>query len=177
MSIEQDLARRRNQANAKTINARHRRLREQAQRLAASQGAVSSPDGVSPQFAGQLDAARKRAAAALRAREEDPTRGPPESALDRLVREGKLPPRNNAGVGYEPTAEDVLGDLAHSEATAPDGTETLPDADAVLSGATEPSESDCGPAPGTSAAPTQPVGNPGLARPAYSGQHKSKRRK
>lgn len=118
-------------ARGAEINARHRRGREAAQRLAAGMGAPASPDGVDPRFAQKLEDARKRAKAAADQKAAASPRAPVDR-IEQLVREGKLPPRaGDLGVGYEPTAEEILGELG-ADAVPPDGVEDLPDVDAVL---------------------------------------------
>lgn len=97
----------------------------------AARAAPTPADGAHPAFVQSLDAARARAKAAQD--QADAKNRPPTDRIEQLVREGKLPPRgSDLGVGYEPTPEEVLGDYA--EASAPDGTEDLPDADSVLAG-------------------------------------------
>jgi hypothetical protein len=131
MGLAEEIARVRMKARGAEINARHRRGREAAQRVAAGMGAPASPDGVDPVFAKTLEDARKRAKTAA----DQKAAGSPRAPVDRieqLVREGKLPPRTgDLGVGYEPTAEEILGELG-ADAAPPDGVEELPDVDAVL---------------------------------------------
>lgn len=147
--------------------------------MAAALAPSTPADGVNPQFAQSLEAARQRAKAAMDQRENQKSAG---DRIQQLVMEGKLPPRaGDAGVGYEPTAEEVLGELG--EPTAPDGTETLPDADAVLAGDTETAPGDWGQAPAPAAstalpgAALAPSVAPPLARPGQPVQHKRKRGK
>lgn len=186
MSIERELARKRNQANAEAINRRHRRAREQAARLAASRSPVAPINGVSPGFAAQIDAARRRAKAASEGRLPES----PQDAIERLRREGKLPPADPAaGVGYEPTAEEVLGELAASDLPA-ESTETLPSADEVLSGAESAAPENAsgwGAAPAAADAPARPdpvsapamalYPQPDLARSGRTGHSNGKRRR
>lgn len=178
MGLAEDIARVRARARGAEINARHRRSREQAKRVSAAMGAPAPADGVHPQFAQSLDAARARAKQAATA--ADAQRRPPVDRIQQLVLEGKLPPRpGDHGVGYEPTPEEVLGDL--SEPPAPDGTEELPDAAAVLSGdaPAAPGGWDDPPAaaaPGPVLEPASaPAGQPPLARGARSVQATRKR--
>lgn len=180
MGLAEEIARVRMKARGVEINARHRRGREAAARVAGAMGPPAPPDGIHPKFAESLEAARKQAKdTVLRAESK---RNPPVDRIDQLVREGKLPPRpNSGGVGYEPTPEEVLGDLA--EATAPEGTEDLPDAATVLAGDAGEASGEWGQPPGAPAprsavgAPGAPSGPPGLARPAASVHSKRKRGK
>lgn len=178
MGLAEDIARVRQRARGAEINARHRRGREKARQMAAAMAPSTPADGVNPQFAQSLEAARKRAKVALEQREKPKA---PSDRIQQLVMEGKLPPRaGDGGVGYEPTAEEVLGELG--EPTAPDGTEDLPDADAVLAG-DEPyppeNAGDWGQPPAAAAAPpgaaVSPSVAPPLARPGQPVQHKRKR--
>ena len=128
-------------------------------------------DGINPQFAQTLEAARTRAKEALTRAD---TRAPVDR-IEQLVREGKLPPRpGGSGVGYEPTPEEILGDLG--KASAPEGTEDLPDAAAVLAGGSPEAPAEWGAPPGAPAS-RAPVGPPGLAQPAPIVHPKRKRGK
>lgn len=173
MGLAEEIARVRMKARGVEINARHRRGREAAARVAGAMGPPAPPDGIHPKFAESLEAARAKAKAALvRA---DSKRNAPTDRIDQLVREGKLPPRTgNLGVGYEPTPEEVLGDLA--EASAPEGTEDLPDAAAVLAGDAPEAPPGWGQPPGVPA-PGASQGAPGLARSGQAVQAKRKRGK
>lgn len=175
MGLAEEIARVRQKARGVEINARHRRARERAAQLAGAMKETTPIDGVNPRFASALDAARAKAKAAADARDQGPR--DPSDRIEQLVREGKLPPRpGDLGVGYEPTPEEILGDLA--EASAPEGTEDLPDAAAVLAG-DAPGAWGEAPAPGApaapGAAPSAPVAPPALAQPAPSVQSKRKR--
>lgn len=130
MSIERELARVRAKTNAEEINRRHRRAQEAAERARANMTAPSNPSGVSTEFQNQLQAARKRAQQAAK-------RDPREAADERLAQlraSGQLPPAVPENVGYEPTAEEVLGELgaAPGPVTDPELTESVPTADEVL---------------------------------------------
>ena len=179
MGLAEEIARVRQRARGAEINARHRRGRERARQMAAAMAPSTPADGVNPDFAKQLEAAQQRAKAAMERRENPKA---PADRIQQLVMEGKLPPRvGDAGVGYEPTAEEVLGELG--EPTAPHGTEDLPDADAVLAGDPYPPENggSWGQAPAPAAAPPgaalAPSVAPPLARPGQPVQHKRKRGK
>jgi hypothetical protein len=180
MGLAEDIARVRQRARGAEINARHRRARERSQQMAAAMAPSTPADGVNPDFAKQLEAARQRAKSALEASEAQPKN--PSDRIQQLVMEGKLPPRpGDGGVGYEPTAEEVLGELG--EPTAPDGTEELPDAAAVLSGDAETGAGGWGQAPAPAAAAAAPGAAlapavaPPLARPDQPVQSKRKRGK
>jgi hypothetical protein len=75
-----------------------------------------------------------------RAREARERMGNPRPDLDRAIatarEKGHLPPAHDAGTGYVPTAEEILGDEALPKPPAPPGddTEELPSADEVLNG-------------------------------------------
>lgn len=138
---------------------------------------VTPIDGVNPRFAAALKGAREKAQAAAAAREQGPR--DPSERIDQLVREGKLPPRpGDLGVGYEPTPEEILGELAEAQ-PPPGGTEELPDAAAVLAGDAPAAPGAWGeaPAPAEPAAPASAAASPGLARPAPSVHPKRKRNK
>src|ERR1044071_6693518 len=133
MGLAEEIARVRMRARGAEINARHRRSKEKAREIAGRMGATTPIDGVAPPFGLALDAARAKAKAAAAERDAKATAQPPRDRIEQLVREGKLPPRpGDLGVGYEPTPEEILGDLA--EPAYPSGTETLPDAASVLAG-------------------------------------------
>ena len=141
--------------------------------MTAAMKAPAPADGIHPGFAQALDAARTRAKESLT--RADAKGRAPVDRIEQLVREGKLPPRpGGSGVGYEPTPEEILGDLG--EASAPEGTEDLPDAATVLSGASPEAPAEWGAPPGVPA-PRAPVAPPGLAQPAQVGHPKGKRRK
>jgi hypothetical protein len=131
MSLEKELARRRFQASAKDIQRRHRKGQEAAKRLVQMHAQHGGPDGVHPNFRAQLDAAAKKV------RDDAQGEGRPDldNVIDRLRAEGKLPPAvPSDDVGYEPTPEEVLGDLAVSRPlTEPEQLESVPSADQVLS--------------------------------------------
>lgn len=131
--IEQELARRRHKAAAAEIQRRHRQRQADAARLSARVFEETSPSGVHPEFAREIGRARKRAEAARKA---PLPRADLEVVVSKLRSQGKLPPQQDGNnVGYEPTPEEVLGDLAApSEPFAPDGVEDSPSADDVLSG-------------------------------------------
>lgn len=174
MGLAEDIARVRARARGAEINARHRRSKEVARRVSAAMGAPAPADGVHPDFAKTLDAARARAKEAMTAAEA-PHRAPVDR-IQQLVLEGKLPPRpGDHGVGYEPTPEEVLGDL--TEPPAPDGTEDLPDAASVLEDSPMAAAGGWGEAPG--AVLRQPAAEapsaPPLARGAPSVHPKRKR--
>ena len=128
MSIEKELANRRHKLAAADIQRRHRRAQDAAKRLQATIN-KSSPNGVNPSFADQLAKAAKRTKALNDSPAEDVN-----ARIDRLRLEGKLPPKSpDADVGYEPTAEEVLGNLAVSEPiSAPDAVESVPTVDEAL---------------------------------------------
>lgn len=171
MGLAEEIARVRMKARGAEINARHRRGKEKASRLAAAMGPPAPIDGVHPDFAKKLDAARARAKEQA---ERSQPRSPTER-IDELVRQGKLPPRpGDLGVGYEPTPEELLGELA--EAAPPDGTEDLPDAASVLSSDPPKGSAEWGEPPAP-AAPVAAASAPGLARSAPAVQHKRKRGK
>lgn len=176
MGLAEEIARVRSRARGAEINARHRRAREKARQVTAAMKETTPIDGVNRQFASALDAAREKARAATAAREEQPR--DPGERIEQLVREGKLPARaGGLGVGYEPTPEEILGEL--SEAAAPDGTEELPDADAVLAGDAPypPEQAGNWGAPPAAAAPPAASGAPALARSVPGVQSKRKRGK
>lgn len=185
MTLADEIARVRSRARGAEINARHRRGREKAQRMAAGMGPPAPPDGVHPEFARSLDAARERARVTVAKTEAKGAKAPVDR-IEQLVREGKLPPRTgDAGVGYEPTAEEILGELG-AGASPPDGTEDLPDAASVLAGDalprrddTEPRPEGWGQAPGAGSpqAPTGAPGATGLAHKLPAVHHKRKRGK
>lgn len=130
-SIEAELARRRFKASAEGIQRRHRLAQAQAARLAATVPDTGDPTGVNPTFRLQLEAAHLKA----RALNDRPiVRSDLDHVVERLRAEGKLPPAEQpVDVGYEPTPEEILGDLA-APAPHPGGTETTPSAEDVLSG-------------------------------------------
>lgn len=138
-TLEDQLRRKRFDASAKEIQRRHRLGQQEAARLAArmAENQETGPGGVHPVFARHLDAARERVRTFAN---REPSRADVDAQLDRLRREGKLPAVEGSDhVGYEPTPEEVLGDLAApAEPSAPDGEEWAPDADEVLS--SEPPE-------------------------------------
>jgi hypothetical protein len=183
MGLAEEIARVRMKARGADINARHRRSQEKVRKLQASQAPVTPPDGVAPDFARQLDLARARAKKAADAQARG--QATPTERIDELVRQGRLPPREHAGVGYEPTPEEILGETG--EAVAPGGTEELPDAESVLSGASPEAEDGAlgvwgdppPPAqPGGAEAPSRaPTSAPRLAPPAPAVQAKRKRGK
>lgn len=173
MGLAEQIARVRLKARGAEINARHRRAKERSARTQAAMAAPAPIDGVHPSFAQHLDAARARAKKATELAESKPRTA---DRIEQLVREGKLPPRTgDLGVGYEPTAEEVLGDWA--EPTNPDGTEELPDAATVLAGDAPEAPPGWGdpPKPAASAAPQDPGTSPALASPPRAGQSKRKR--
>jgi hypothetical protein len=134
MGIEEELRRRRHVAAAKDIERRHRLQQAEAARLAARMGESqqSGPGGVHPTFAASLDAAKERARTFA---SRTPTRSEIDEKLERLRAEGKLPPHpeRSGSVGYEPTAEEILGDLAGgAPIEPPDGVEDSPSPDDVL---------------------------------------------
>lgn len=185
MGLAEQIARVRMQARGAEINARHRRAREKAQRMHSQMGPAAPPDGAHPEFQKTLDGARERARLATERSLSTPKN--PEDRIEQLVREGKLPPRaNSPGVGYEPTAEEILGEIG-AEASPPDGTEELPDAASVLGSDPLSSSAEWGEAPGASVSPGAsgaPQGQPGagtatpaLARTAPAVQSKRKRGK
>lgn len=180
MGLAEEIQRVRMRARGSEINARHRRAREQAQQMKAAMGAVTPIDGVNEAFAARLDQARLKAKAAADRRDAQPQ--DPNGRIEQLVREGKLPPRPGApGVAYEPTPEEILGDLAG--ASPPEGTEDLPDAAAVLAGDAPAASGQWGepPAPAAAGAPGAPASGPQhtapLAPGAGSVQSKRKRGK
>lgn len=135
-SIEAELARRRFKASAEGIQRRHRLAQAQAARLAAAVPDTGDPSGVNPTFRLQLEAAQLKA----KALNDRPVVRPDlDQVVERLRAEGKLPPAEQPhNVGYEPTPEEILGDLvapAH-----PGGHETTPSAEDVLSGVPETDE-------------------------------------
>mgnify|MGYP001589654928 CR=1 FL=1 len=134
MTIERELATRRHKVAAEDIQRRHRIGQAAGKRLLESQKEQHGPDCVHPTFQRAIDSARVRAQAV--AKRMPPPAGAHETLLERLRAEGKLPPKEPGHVGYEPTAEEVLGDLASGgePSGAPEHTETLPSADEVLSG-------------------------------------------
>ncbi len=180
MTLADEIARVRMRAHGAEINARHRRSRETAARMTAALKEPTPPDGVHPRFQQQLDQARAKAKADAAKADSKPRA--PLDRIEQLVREGKLPARpGDHGVGYEPTPEEILGDLAGEQ--APEGTEDLPDAATVLSGDTPAASGDWGAPPGAAAsesvsvAPGAPAGAPGLARSAGSVHSKRRRGK
>lgn len=116
--------------SAEAINRRHRQAQEEARRLRDRMQTPTPPSGVHPDFAAQLEVKRKQAKAFEEHRDAALTN---EQRIAQLQLEGKLPPTVPVAVGYEPTAEEVLGDLVVSETvTSADEVETLPTADEVL---------------------------------------------
>ncbi len=177
MGLAEEIARVRMRAHGAEINARHRRGKETAARMTAALKEPTPPDGVHPRFQAQLDQARAKAKDAATKADSKPR--VPLDRIEQLVREGKLPARpGDHGVGYEPTPEEILGDL--SGEGAPEGTEDLPDAATVLAGGlaadTESAPGGWGPAPGAPA-PRAPGEPPGLARSAGPVHSKRKRGK
>lgn len=172
-TLEEQLRRKRFDASAKDIQRRHRQGQQAAERLRNRiGGSETPPSGVHPDFQAQLDAARRRAKAAA----QHDTRSDLDHQLERLRAEGKLPPLERAdNVGYEPTPEEVLGDLAApSEPSAPNGEEWAPDAEAVLS--SDPPTVDASPEP-VSQPVQQPAKQQKLARPAAVRQSTGKRKR
>ena len=138
-------------------------------------GPPAPPDGVHPEFQRTLDQARERAKVAAERAETLKAKTPTER-IEQLVREGKLPPRPGTGVGYEPTPEEILGDLV--DALPPDGTEDLPDAASVLGSDGKPwGQAPGAPSEGPAVTPEGPPGAPGVAQGARVGQSKRKRGK
>ncbi len=129
MTIERELARVRAKASGEAINRRHRRAREAAARMQADQKEPAAANGVNPDFAAQIEAAKKRVKAFNEHRDEGPIAT--QRRIARLRLEGKLPPATVENVGYEPTAEEVLGDLAMSE-TETEDVQHVPTAEEVL---------------------------------------------
>lgn len=130
MSIADEIRRARMKGSAEAINRRHRQAQEQARQLQSSMKAPTPSSGVNPGFAAQLEAKRKEAKAFEEHRDSILTN---EQRIAQLQLEGKLPPSVPVPVGYEPTAEEVLGDLVISETvTDPDQLESVPTADEVL---------------------------------------------
>ncbi len=173
MSIADELQRRRHKTSAEGIQRRHRQAQASAQRLAQTLVQHSGPSCVHPAFQAALADAQRKTAAALNAPVE---RADLDAVLDKLRVEGKLPPIEKPdNVGYEPTPEEILGELAVARSSpAPHGTEASPSADDVLGGgdgAVMPSEPwDDPPAPAARAA-----SSPGLATAGRAGQTNAKR--
>jgi hypothetical protein len=133
MSIENELARRRHQAAAKSIQLRHRAAQKEAARVsAASKAPVTPVGGVSNEFAELL----KRKAAEVKSKQENEIRADLPEVLARLRLEGKLPPiPDSKEVAYVPTPEEVLGpELTKNQPTVPHKTEPLPSPEEVLNG-------------------------------------------
>src|SRR6185295_14799923 len=163
MSIEKELARRRFQTSADGIQRRHRQAQETAARLSRTVTQTSQPNGVHPSFRGQIEAAQLKAKAIADA---PLTRPDLDHVLGKLREQGKLPPVEKPdNVGYEPTPEEILGELAASPGSDPAGLEDSPSVDDVLasgdgSGDDAGSDGDAGwdapPAPGIAPAGTHP---------------------
>jgi hypothetical protein len=132
MSIENELARRRHQAAAKSIQLRHRAAQKEAARvMSASKAPVTPANGVSNEFAELL---KRKAAEVKHNRENEPRADLPE-VLAKLRKEGKLALPNGQEVAYVPTPEQVLGpELTKNLVTTPHKTETLPSPEEVLNG-------------------------------------------
>ena len=144
MSIADELQRRAHKASAEGIQRRHRQAQAAAARLAATVTEHGGTSGAHPAFLAQLAAAQKRAHTIANAPLE---RSDLDHVLERLRAEGKLPALEKPdNVGYEPTPEEILGELAHeaSPASDPGAIESLPTVEDVLGGegtdANEPAE-------------------------------------
>jgi hypothetical protein len=203
MSIEKELDRRRFQVSAEGIARRHRQAQLDAERLMRTSTQPTPSDGVDPSFRSQIEAAQQKTKAALDA---PLIRGDLDHVLGKLREQGKLPPVEKPdNVGYEPTPEEILGDLAALPAREPEELEDTPSADQVLSGQVLSGEAaegdgtdftptdadDWGEPPAPAAAPFSSVpaptsnaaGNPtdntvpmpGLARSGPMRQHTAKR--
>jgi len=177
MSIADELQRRRHKTSAEGIQRRHRQAQASAQRLAQTLVQHSGPSCVHPAFQAALADAQRQTKAKLNAPVE---RADLDSVLDKLRTEGKLPPIEKPdNVGYEPTPEEVLGELAVARSSpAPHGTEESPSVDEVLGrgdAAVMPAApGDDPPSPAASPIP-QPPASPGLATGGRAGQTNAKR--
>jgi hypothetical protein len=132
MSIEKELDRRRFLVSAEGIARRHRQAQLDAERLMRTSAQPTPSDGVDPSFRSQIEAAQQKVKAALDA---PLVRGDLDHVLGKLREQGKLPPVEKPNnVGYEPTPEEILGDLAALPEREPEELEDTPSADEVLSG-------------------------------------------
>jgi hypothetical protein len=176
MSIEKELARRRFQTSADGIQRRHRQAQAQAARLSRTVTQTGTLDGVHPAFRTEVDAAREKARLAKNAPLERADLG---VVLDKLRTEGKLPPVEKPdNVGYEPTPEEILGELAALPVSAPERLEDSPSVEDVLaSGSGDDAAWDAPPAPGVAPSGAQPPPAPitTVALPGPVRQHTSKR--
>lgn len=132
MTVKDELMRARARGDAQAINRRHRAAREAQEKMRAALRPPTPPSGLHPDFAAQLGAAKKRAKAALDRRGDGPDT---QARIDRLRAAGVIAPENPDGVGYEPTAEEVLGELAEpaEPISDPEQVESVPTAEEVLS--------------------------------------------
>lgn len=142
MAITDEIRRLQMKRNSTQVARVAKKAREATSRVKAKADSQRvSGSVVNQSFAQQLTAAARKAAKGR----DRPARADLPSVIEKLRAQGKLPPAPDdlSKVKYEPTPEEVLGELvetAQLEMPAPTDADPVPDADTVLGGEYQPGD-------------------------------------